>query len=143
MFIFFFISKRKWHLNLIFLGEIDFYKTRMHSSRMRTGRALTVSRGGMPAWRGVPAGGVPAGGGRSACLGGCLPRGRVPARGVPADGCLPRGGACPGGCLPRGVACPGGCLPGGCLPGGVSARGVSAGGVLDQAPPRKFGGTPP
>ena len=43
----------------------------MHSSRMRTGRALTVSRGGGGC---LPGRGVPAGGG-GACQGGCLPGG--------------------------------------------------------------------
>ena len=66
---------------------------------MRTGRALTVSRGGC----------LPGGGG--ACLeGGCVPGGGVPAW---------RGGAClEGGCLPGGgvPAWRGGCLPGGGVP---------------------------
>ena len=97
----------------------------MHSSRMRTGRALTVSRGGVPAWsrggvpawsrRGVPAwswGGVPAwsggvylpGPGGGVCSGGCT--------------CLVQGVYLPG---PRGVSALGGCtclVPwggGGCL----------------------------
>ena len=67
----------------------------MHSSRMRTGRALTVSRGGaaVPAWR--RRGGLPGGGGVPAWRGG-----------VPAW----RGGACLEGR---------GCLPGGGVPGQV------------------------
>ena len=81
---------------------------------MRTGRALTVSRGGgVPAWRG---GCLPGGGGA------CLERGCLPGGGVPAW----RGGAClPGGGVPawRGGAClEGGVVPawrgGACLPGG-------------------------
>ena len=80
-------------------------ETRMHSSRMRTGRTLSVlllGRGG-----GVCPGG------------GCLPRGGwVSARGVGVcpGGCLPGGVSAQGGCLPGGGVCPGGCLPGGCLP---------------------------
>ena len=61
--------------------------TRMHSSRMRTGRA----------W--------PYPGGR----GGCLPGGGACQGG--AGGCLPGGGACRGGCLPGGGACRGGTWP--------------------------------
>ena len=76
----------------------------MHSSRMRTGRSLTVCRSLLP-------GGSAAGG---SALGGCL-----------LQGCLLQGGVCPGGCLLWGV-----CSGGGCLLQGVSALGVSAlGGV--------------
>ena len=86
---------------------------------MRTGRALTVSRGGcacreggVPAWRG------------GACLeGGCLPGG------VPAW----RGGACLEGGVP---AWRGGCLPGWGVPAWM-------GGVPGACPPQKFGGPPP
>ena len=66
-------------------NKLDLDLTRMHSSRMRTARLLTMSQyalsgGGVPAWEGcVPAGGVPA-------QGVYLPRG------VPAEG-----GTCPGG----------------------------------------------
>ena len=88
--------------------------TRMHSSRMRTGRALTVSRGG--------GGCLPGRGG-----GACLPGG---------GGCLPGRGGCA--CLEGGGACleEGGvpaCLEGGCLPGGGGC--LPGGGVPDQAPP--------
>ena len=87
-----------------------FFSTRMHSSRMRTGRSLTVCYSLLPGGGVLPAGGV-WGGGVSAWLGGfSLP-------GV--------GGVClaPGGCLPGlgGVsAWSGGVLPaggGGFLPG--------------------------
>ena len=116
--------------------------TRMHSSRMRTGRSLTVCRslllggGG-----GLLPGGV--------CSGGCAPRGVSAPQGVSAPGgcskgCLLWGGVCSGGvsapgwCLLWGVCsqggvCSGGCLlQGGCLlwrvsaPGDVCSRGVSA-----------------
>ena len=82
----------------------------MHSSRMRTGRALTVSGGGC----------LPGAGG--ACQGG---------------GCVPGGGACQGGCLPGGGACQGGwCLPGG-VParGGACQGGVPARGGCLTSPP--------
>ena len=88
----------------------DYFNTRLHSSRMRTARALTVScvcRGG-----GVPAGGV-------TCRGGYLPGG-VSVQGA----CLPGGELSPGGGLvglPAGVGtCPG---------GGMSARGSAQGGT--------------
>ena len=83
----------------------------MHSSRMRTGRSLTVCRGGSP----CP--------GRPPCQGGS------PCQG----GLLARGASLPGGLLARGVSLPGGVLlPGGCLlaggvslPGGPPCRGGS------------------
>ena len=111
----------------------------MHSSRMRTGRALTVSRGGgggvwvgvVPAWsRGVSARGVYLPGPRGVCL---LPEGGVcsggctclvPGGGVP-DWSL--GGVCSRGCtcLVRGVVCSGGVyLPG---PGGLYLPGPGGG----------------
>ena len=66
----------------------DRLSTRMHSSRMRTGRALTVSGGGVPAGGGAcQGGGVPARVGVPATGGGVACRGGVPARG----GCLPGG----------------------------------------------------
>ena len=74
---------------------------RMHSSRMRTARLLTVSR------HALFGGGVPAQGG---CTwpGVYLPRG-VPAQGgVPAWGYLPRGVYLPGGVPAWGVYLPGG-----------------------------------
>ena len=90
----------------------------MHSSRMRTGRSLTVCRGA-PAWGGclLPGGGclLPGGG----CL---LPRESVLLQWV----CLPRGGR-GAGCLllgDRGSVCfQGVSASGGCLPVGVSAFG--------------------
>ena len=91
--------------------------TRMHSSRMRTGRSLTVCRSLLP-------GGVSAPGGEESAGGVSAP-----------EGCLLWGGVCswgvstPGGCLLLGVC---GLFPGGsvCSQGGVYSSGVSApGGV--------------
>ena len=90
----------------------DNYVTRMHSSRMRTGRSLTVCCSLLPG------GGVPG-------PGGCLVWGSAWSRGVPSprgEGGLPAGG---GGCLPG----MGGCL----VPGGSPCQGVpglGGGGVL-------------
>ena len=87
---------------------LKFQFPRMHSSRMRTGRSLTVCRslllgGGVSALGGVYSKGVSAWG--VSALGGCL---------------LRRGGFCSGG-----VSAPGGCLlHGGVCSGGLSARGV-------------------
>ena len=108
--------------------------TRMHSSRMRTGRSLTVCRRGSPCQGGSPCpGGV-------SLPGGLLARGVLPARGVllprgsPWGGLLARGVSLPGGgppcwggLLARGSPCQGG-LPAG---GGLPARGVS----LPETPP--------
>ena len=69
----------------------------MHSSRMRTGRSLTVCGGGGEL--------VPPSGGDGG--GGCLLPGGVP----PSRGCLLPGGCPSGGCL-----LPGGLLPGGGIP---------------------------
>ena len=104
----------------------------MHSSRMRTGRSLTVCQSLLPG--GVSAQGgclFPAGGGVS------VPRGVSALGGLLLWGCLLWGG-----CLLRGVSapggfvCSGGCLlqgglsaPGECLLWGVSTLGVSAPGV--------------
>ena len=78
-------------------------RTRMHSSRMRTGRSLTVCRSQLPG-------------------GGCLLLGGLLGAGVCSEGCL----------LP-GVSALGGLLPGGCvLQGGVSAPGGSARGGVSQ-----------
>ena len=66
--------------------DSNFSKTRMHSSRMRTGRSLTVCRrllpgGGYAPWGGKSSGGcawsggVSAPGGWGICSGGCLVRG--------------------------------------------------------------------
>ena len=83
---------------------------RMDSSRMRTGRSLTVCRGGSSP---CPGGGSPCQGG-SPCRGGLLARGGLPTRGVlPARGCLPARGVLPAG---RGSPCPGGLPARGVLP---------------------------
>ena len=101
----------------------------MHSSRMRTGRSLTVCRSLLPR------GGVCCGGGcllpgvsvpGGVCSGGSAPRG-VSAPGVSAPrGCLLLGGCLfPLGCLLWGVSAPGRCLLRGCLLwGGVCSRGA-------------------
>ena len=93
-------------------------KTRLHSSRMRTGRSLTVCRGG----------GVPPSGRGCPRLGGLLPRGVPPSWGVSFPrGCLFLGGLPPrgGGFLSQGDASfQGGLLPGGCPLQGISLWGV-------------------
>ena len=101
----------------------------MRSSRMRTGRSLTVCRSLLPG-RGVSA------------LGGCLLRGVSAPGGVCSRGCLLRGvsapgGVCSGGCLLRGVSVPGWVsAPRGCLLQGVSAQGdVVSQHALRQTPP--------
>ena len=67
--------------------------TRMHSSRMRTGRSLTVCRGGFSLPGGFPARGVSLVGGVSPCLGGSPCQG-----GSPCPGGVPAGGfSLPGG----------------------------------------------
>ena len=53
----------KMEFHFLFRTEI-YLLTRMHSSRMRTGRSLTVCRGGVPAARG---------GARGVCRGGGIP----------------------------------------------------------------------
>ena len=88
-------------------------ETRMHSSRMRTGRSLTVCCSLLPGgWGGLPPGGLLLGGGWSGGV--CLRGGVVPGLGgLLRGGCLVRrGGLPPGGVVPG----PGG---GVCLPGGV------------------------
>ena len=105
----------------------------MHSSRMRTGRSLTVC------WSLLPGGGVCLGG---VCSGGCLlwGVGGVCSQGVSALGgvCLLGGLSALGGCLLLGGLLPGGCL----LPSsrGVSARGggcIPACTEADTPPPRE------
>ena len=105
----------------------------MHSSRMRTGRSLTVCRSLLPGGEGrVCFGGVSSA--RGVCSGGFLlqgvcSRGVSAAGGSAAGGCLflggvsaPRGWSLPlGGVCSRGV-----CSQGGLLPGGVCSWGVSA-----------------
>ena len=85
-------------------------QTRMHSSRMRTGRSLTVY------WSLLPGGGVCSSGGVSA------PRG-VGVGGVCSRGSAP-GGVCSGGVCSWGVSAP---------KGGVCSRGLDGGnGVVSQ-----------
>ena len=119
----------------------------MHSSRIRTGRSLTVCRrllprgGGGVCSRGVSAWGgacsregVSSGGCLLHCRG-CLLSGGVCSWGVSAlGGCLLLGGVCLGGVCSRGVSAPGGCLLlgvsalGGVCSQGVHSREVSASG---------------
>ena len=97
-------------------------ETRIHSSRMRTARLLTLSQhalpGGVPT-RGCTCPGVYLPRGVCACLGGVYLPGGVPVQGVylPRGGVPARGCSFPGGYLLRGVYLPGGCTcPGGtCL----------------------------
>ena len=112
-------------------------RTRLHSSRMRTARALAVSpsmlcAGGVSAPGGCLLG-VSAPGGVSAPSGVSAPRGCL-LWGVSAGGCLLPGrclllgvsaprGVCSQGCLLPGVSAPGGCL---LSRGGVCSWGVSA-----------------
>ena len=96
-------DRHEWETYLPVILLAVAYKTRMHSSRMRTACALTIGWGctcprDVPGWRGVPAVGV---GGMY------LPRGW---------GCT-----CPGVYLPGGVYLPRGVVP---ARGGVPARGV-------------------
>ena len=90
--------------------NLNYILPRMHSSRMRTVRLLTVSQHALPG--GVPAGGVNLPSGGCTCLG---------VGGVPAWGW---GVYLPGGVPAWGVYLPGVCvyLPGGCVP----AQGVPA-----------------
>ena len=98
-------------------------KPRMHSSRMRTGRSLTVCCSlvsGPGGGGGLVRGGVWPGG--MSGPGGCVCSGGVWSRGVVS---APEGGVWSRGvCLPQGV-CSGGCL----LRGGLVLGGVSSGGV--------------
>ena len=101
----------------------------MHSSRMRTGRSLTVFRsllhgGGVCSQGGVCSRGVSAWGG-GFCSGGCLLLGGLlPGGGCLLWGCLLWGGVCSRGCLLQGVSVLGLCLlPGGVCSGGVCSQG--------------------
>ena len=96
--------------------------TRLHSSRMRTAHALTVSPsmlwggGGWCLLQGVCSQG---GGNGGVCPGGC-----------------PLGGGCSGGCLLGGMSAWGDVCLGGCLLGGVSAWGWGVSQhALRQTPP--------
>ena len=91
--------KKNWRCLPFFL---NLNLTRMHSSRMRTARALTVSPSMF-------------------CSGG---RGVSAHRGCLLMGCLLPGGVCSRGCLLRGVSAPGGMsAPRGCLLWGVCSGG--------------------
>ena len=85
-----------WCALLNYYPQAIAIKTRMHSSRMRTGRSLTVCCGLLPGGGGAWSGG-------SAPGGVCLVRGE--------------GVSAPGGCLVQGVSALGGGVPGlgGCL----------------------------
>ena len=105
--------------NMLTHTDTEPYQTRMHSSRMRTARLLTISQH-------AP--------GRM-CIPACTGQKGVSARvgGV----CL--WGVCPGGCLPGGVrlggVCPWGCLPGSVCPGGVYRGGGCLPGGGGRQPP--------
>ena len=101
-------------LQLRIFGPEKIPWTRMHSSRMRTGRSLTVCCSLLPGG----GGGWSASGGVSAPGGGCLVQGGLPPWGVPGLG----------GCLLWGV-----CLPGGSAPGG--GVGIPACTEADTLPP--------
>ena len=107
----------------------------MHSSRMRTGRWLTVCRSLLPG--GVYFQGVcllP----RGVCSWRvCLPQGGVCFQRVSASGgCLLLGGLLWMGCLPPGSVCPQRCLLRGCLlPGVCVLWGVVSQHALTQTPP--------
>ena len=93
-------------------------ETRMHSSRMRTGRSLTVYWSVLPSWGGSAPGGGLLPGGSASQGGGCLLRGWGS---TPGGFSLPRGGVCTQrGCLLRGVSSWGGQFPGGSALGGFS-----------------------
>ena len=95
----------------------------MHSSRIRTGRSLTVCCSLIPGGGGCLLRGVSAPGG---CLvwGGCLLWGSAWSRGVSARGCLVQRGVCS-----RGVSALGGCLV---WRGAWSRAGVSGPGGVSQ-----------
>ena len=95
--------------------SMSFIKTRMHSSRMRTTRLLTVSQHALPGGGVCPEG--------VSAQGECLSRGSVCPGGVSAQEVSAQGSVGPGGVYPS-MHCLEGCLPRGCLPGGkVSAQG--------------------
>ena len=116
-------------------------ETRMHYSRVRTVRLLTVSQHALGREVCIPACTGQGGVFRGVFLGGVCPGDVCPKRGVCPGGVVSAWGVsawgwdvCPGevsarGCLPEEVSGVRGCLPiegvcpGGCLPRGVSAQG--------------------
>ena len=111
------------------------FNTRLHSSRMRTSRSLTVSPS-MLLWGVSALGGICSRGYllRRSAPGGCLLPARCLFLGVSAPrGCLlwevsALGGVCSrgvsapgGGCLLRGLSAPGGVCSGGCIPASTEA----------------------
>ena len=125
-----------------YLANQKFYITRMHSSRMRTGRSLTVRCSLLPEVGGVPGQGGVCSRGVSA-LGGLLPGGPGPGGWVGGGVCS--WGVCSGGSASRGVCSQGGvpgpggsaswgvCLVRGvCLLGGAWSRGSASGRVYSQ-----------
>ena len=86
-----------WLVVLFSHNKAKSHNTRMHSSRMRTGRSLTVCRSQLPGGVSALGEGVSAPG-RVSAPGGCL----LPGSGVSA----------PGGVCSRGVSAPRGCIPG-------------------------------
>ena len=101
--------------------------TRMHSSRMRTNRSLTVCCSLLPWGGGVP--------GQGCLVRGCLVQGGVCLGGVWSRGVSGLGGVCSGGCLLQGGVCSrgmpglGGLVLGGPGLGGSAPRGVCSQGV--------------
>ena len=114
------VKRSNFYLQMVFLRiELCANKTitRMHSSRMRTGRSLTVCQSLLLGGGVCFLGGCLLLGGLSASCGGVCFWG-VCSRGVSAPvGCLLQGGLLLGGCLLLGCVCSGRC---------VCSRGVSA-----------------
>ena len=134
----------------------------MHSSRMLTGRSLTICRSLLPRGGCLLLGEGAVWSRWVSALGGSAPRWGVCLGGICSGGCLvqggvsgPRGvsgpgqGVCSGGCLVPGgqllgVSASGGCLvPGDLFLGGVWSRGVSTlGGVWSQGGVWSLGSAP-
>ena len=112
----------------------------MHSSRMRTGRSLTVCQSLLSGGVSALEGGCLLFGGVSAPGGGVCSQGGVCSRGCLLRGCLLLGGVCSGGFCFWGVSalggvCSGGSALGGSAQGGMCLfQGVSALGVGVSAP---------